>query len=182
MYKSHDNIWQDARTLAQNLGLVMGILLYVHSLLATALPEDKLSILHIRAGYAKLSQLTHRGTYLKGIALDQGSTHIRAASAITETNTSNQLTKAVIAGNRHHQAHYWALTAPNKPLLHAYADTMIYHPLTQEIELLGHARVQQGKHAFTAAQIRYDLKTQHVLTQSTPGEQTTLIIQAEKST
>lgn len=146
-----------------------------------ALPEDSQAVIHVQAGSAELSQQTHRGTYKGGIAIDQGSTHIRAISATTQGNASNQLIKATISGNPHMQAHYWALPAQDKPMVHAYADTIVYYPLTQDIELIGHARVEQGKHSFTAALIKYNIKTQHVVTEPVAGEQTTFIIQPDKT-
>lgn len=144
-----------------------------------ALPEDAQKVMHIQAGSAELSQQNHLGTYINGVSLDQGSTHIRAAKAITQGNASNQLVKAIIEGDLHTQAHYWGLVAQDKPMLHAYADKIIYYPLTQEVELIGHARIEQGKHAFTAPVIQYNLKTQHVSTKQLPGEQTTITIHPE---
>jgi lipopolysaccharide export system protein LptA len=146
-----------------------------------ALPEDSHAVIYVQAGSAILTQKTHRGTYKGGITIDQGSTHIRATSAITQGNGSNQLIKAMISGDLHNQVHYWALPAQDKPMVHAYADTIVYYPLTQEIELIGHARVEQGKHAFTAAVIHYNIKTQHVGTKPIAGEQTTFIIQPDKT-
>ena len=146
-----------------------------------ALPEDSQAVIHVQAGWAELSQQTHLGTYKGGIAIDQGSTHIRATSASTQGNASNQLVKAMIKGDPHNQAHYWALPAQDKPIVHAYADTIVYYPLTQDIELIGHARVEQGKHSFTAAVINYNIKTQHVGTNPMAGEQTTFIIQPDKT-
>lgn len=156
------------------------VLLMAFAVRAIALPEDAKAVLSVQAGSAELSQQSHLGVYKGGVALDQGSTHIRAASASTQGNAANQLVKAIIQGDAHTQAHYWSLLSLDKPMLHAYADTLIYYPIQQEVELIGHARVEQGKHTFTAAVIQYNLKTQHVSTKPMPGEQTTITIYPEQ--
>ncbi|HVT63510.1 MAG TPA: lipopolysaccharide transport periplasmic protein LptA, partial [Legionellaceae bacterium] len=149
--------------------------------LSFALPEDRQAVLMVQAGSADLNQTSHMGTYQGGIALDQGSTHIRAAKAFTYGNHANQLIKAVIEGDEKTQAHYWSLINPEKPFLHAYADKIIYYPLKEQVTLIGHARIEQGPHKMEASVIQYDLKTQHVVSQSHDNEQTIITIHPEKS-
>ena len=89
-----------------------------------ALPDDKQQVLQVNAGSADINQQTHQGIYREAVELDQGSTHIRSAEATTTGDAKNKLILAVIKGNPHAQAHYWTLTALDKPPLHAYADTI----------------------------------------------------------
>lgn len=147
-----------------------------------ALPEDSQQVLNLLANSADLNQQTHRGVYLGDVQLDQGSTHVRAAEAITEGNEKNQLIKAIAKGNSEAQAHYWALTAADKPPLHAYADNIYYYPERHLIELVGNARVEQGENVFSAPKISYDTVAQHVMTQSDATMRTTIIIHPEKKT
>jgi len=95
--------------------IYVSILCFLITNLCCALPEDRLKVTQLQAGSADLNQQTHRGIYLDNVQLDQGSTHIRAARAMTEGNAKNQLIKAVISGNSANQAHYWTLTATDKP-------------------------------------------------------------------
>jgi len=145
-----------------------------------ALPEDNKSLLTVHAGAADLNQNTHLGVYSGGVVLDQGSTHIRAAKARTQTNHKNQLIKAEIEGDKHTQAHYWTLPELGKPVLHAYADKMLYDPIQQRVELIGHARVRQGRHHMSSPILHYYIKTQHVVSMFKPGEQTTIVVHPEK--
>lgn len=145
-----------------------------------ALPEDKNEVINVRANSADLNQEKHMGKYIGSVELDQGSTHVRAAEAITEGNEKNELIKAVAKGNEKEQAHYWALTAQDKPPMHAYADNIYYYPERHLIELVGNAKVEQGTDSFSAPKISYDTEHQHVITQSDGKNRTVIIIHPEK--
>jgi len=146
-----------------------------------ALPEDNQAVLEMRAGSADINQETHQGEFLNHVELDQGTTHIRAAKAITESNAKNQLVKAVISGDTKQQAHYWVLVAVNKPMLHAYADTIYYYPEKHLIQLVGHAHVEQGTNSFSAPIINYDTLHQHVTSEQKNNERTVIIFHPEKA-
>ncbi len=158
-----------------------GFVLLCLSQTLVALPEDSKAVLLVHAGSADLNQTTHLGTYKGGVALDQGTTHIRAANALTQGNAANQLVKAIIEGDGSVQAHYWTLMSPDKPVLHAYADKIIYHALQDKIELIGHARVEQGQHQVTAPILHYHIKSQNVVSLPTTGEQTIITIHPEQT-
>lgn len=147
-----------------------------------ALPDDKQQILQVNAGSADMNQQTHQGIYRQAVELDQGSTHIRSAEATTTGDANNKLILAVIKGNAHAQAHYWTLTALDKPPLHAYADTIRYYPERHLIELIGHARVEQGNNSFSAHKIKYDTLAEHVMSESDGHTRTTIIFHPEKRT
>lgn len=155
-------------------------LIFCSSSSSFALPEDSQATLEMHAGSADINQETHRGVFKDQVELDQGTTHIRAVKAITESNTKNQLTKAVIIGDAEHQAHYWVLIALDKPLLHAYADTIYYYPDKHLIKLVGHAHVEQGNNSFSAPLICYDTLRQHVTSEPKDNERTLIIFHPEK--
>ncbi len=161
--------------------IICSLLLLLITTRGFALPEDSKEVLNLRADSADLNQETHQGTYTGDVQLDQGSTHLRAAEAITEGNAANKLVRAIAKGKKDVQAHYWALTAVDKPPLHAYADNIYYYPDRHLIELLGNAHVEQGENAFSAAKISYDTLHQHVITKSDGKMRTTIIIHPEKS-
>ncbi|WP_051398986.1 lipopolysaccharide transport periplasmic protein LptA [Legionella oakridgensis] len=147
---------------------------------AFALPEDRQQVLQLRADSADLNQEKHLGIYIGHVELDQGSTHLRAAEAITQGNSDNKLIRAVAKGNKEEQAHYWTLTAPDKPPLHAYANEIYYYPERHLIELIGQARIEQGQNSFLAPKITYDTERQHVLTHRDQKARTVITIYPEK--
>jgi lipopolysaccharide export system protein LptA len=137
--------------------------------------------MQLSAGSADLNQQDHRGIYIENVKLDQGTTHIRAAKAVTEGNSKNQLTKAIIHGNKETQAHYWTLTDTKKPPMHAFADIIYYYPAKHIITLVGNARVEQGEDSFSAPSITYDTLHQHVISKSDGQGPTTIVIHPGKN-
>lgn len=140
-----------------------------------ALTQDKQATVYLSAGSASINQSTHTGMYTDHVAIDQGTTHLRADTAETKTNEKNQLIFALAKGNAHALAHVWTDTAIDKPPVHAYADVIRYYPIEHRVELIGHARVVQGDNAFKAPLIIYDTLTQHVVTKPEGRERTTII-------
>jgi lipopolysaccharide export system protein LptA len=143
------------------------------------LAEDKHQVIKLRAQTADISQESHLGVYTGQVELDQGSTHLRASKAKTFVNDKNKLIKAIAEGCQGTQAHFWTLTALNKPPLHAYANIIRYLPEQHLIQLVGHARVEQGNDSFSAPEINYDTLNQHVKSESKHHEQTLIIIHPE---
>lgn len=163
--------------LLKSITLLLLILTSNHSL---AMPDDREKLVELSADSADLNQQTHRGEYIGDVQFDQGTTHLRAAKAITEGDKHNKLVFAVAEGNDKEQAHYWTQTAIDKPLLHAYADIIRYYPNRHLIELIGNAHVSQGDNSFTAPKISYDTLKQHVVSKSDGKTRTTIIIHPGK--
>jgi lipopolysaccharide export system protein LptA len=160
-----------------NVSIFFSLLLT--SQLCFSLPTDKQQIIKLSANSADINQETHKGIYTTDVSLDQGSTHLRADRAITHTDSTNKLVKAVIFGNKQEQAHFWTLTDEKKPALHAYADTIFYFPEKHLIQLKGNARVKQGTNSFLASQIDYDTMKKHIVSRSDQHKQTVIIIHPE---
>ncbi|QLZ69599.1 lipopolysaccharide transport periplasmic protein LptA [Legionella sp. PC1000] len=154
--------------------------LLMFSSFAYALTEDKEKVMHVMADSADLSQQEHKGIYTGNVELVQGTTNLQASKAVTLGNKKNQLEVAIATGTSEKQAHYWTITDPNKPPVHAYADTIRYYPLRHLIELIGNARVEQGENSFSAAKISYDTEKQHVLSQGNGSKRITIIYHPEK--
>jgi lipopolysaccharide export system protein LptA len=144
--------------------------------LCFALKEDRLQTVEVSADSADLDQYHHRGVYIGHVQLNQGTTHLRAAEAVTEGDDKNELIKAIIKGNKESQAHYWTAMALDKPLVHAYADTICYYPKRHLIELIGHARVEQGNDSFSAPKISYDTEKQLVISEHDKQKTRTMIV------
>ncbi len=145
-----------------------------------ALPDDREKIMQLSADTADLNQQTHQGEYIGNVQLDQGTTHLRAASARTEGDKQNKLILAIAKGDSKKQAHFWVITELNKPPLHALADLIQYFPERNIVELIGNARVTQGENSFSAPKIIYDTVKQHVVSRSNGKERTTIIIHPGK--
>ncbi len=132
------------------------------------------------ADKADLNQHEHKGIYIGNVELIQGTSNLQAAKAITQGNEKNQLIVAIAEGTSKKQAHYWTISDPKKPPVHAYADTIRYYPLKHLIELIGHARVEQGSDSFSAAKISYDTIEQHVISHGDEKQRIIIIYHPEK--
>lgn len=140
-----------------------------------ALSTDKEKVMHVLADSADLNQKQHKGIYIGNVELIQGSTNLLAAKAVTQGDDKNQIVVAIANGDKTKQAHYWTITDIKKPPFHAYADIIRYYPQRHFIELIGHARVEQGRDSFTAAKISYDTLEQHVLSEGDGDKKITII-------
>jgi len=158
--------------------IVSMVLLASQSVLA--LPDDRQKVAQLSAETADLNQQDHRGIYTGDVQFDQGTTHLRAAKAITEGDQHNKLTYAIAFGDKQELAHFWTQTALDKPLLHAYAREIRYYPDKHLIKLVGDARVEQGDNSFTAPTISYDTLKQHVISKSDGTTRTVIIFHPEK--
>lgn len=167
--------------LAINNIIVVSLLLLT-SQVTRAMPDDRNQIAQLSANTADLNQQTHRGEYVGNVEFDQGTTHLRAAKAVTEGNQQNKLKFAIAFGDNNTQAHYWEQTAIDKPLLHAYANEIRYYPDRHLIELIGDARVSQGDDSFSAPKISYDSLKKHVVAKSDGKTRTLIIIHPGKKT
>lgn len=162
--------------------IYFGILCLLLIPCAFALPTDKEQQLFFRADSVDINQATHHGLYIGQVELDQGSTHIRAHMVITDGDKDHQITKATLKGNTGAQAHYWVLTTQDKPPLHAFADVIYYFPERHMVELVGHAKVEQGDNLISGAYICYNTQTQHVVSNSGNHMRTTIVLHPEKKT
>ena len=154
---------------------ILILLLLTSNYSVYALSTDKEQVMRLMADSADLNQKQHQGTYVGHVELIQGSTNLLAAKAITQVDDKNQIIVAIAHGDNKKQAHYWTITDPKKPPFHAYADLIHYYPARHFIELIGHARVEQGKDSFSAAKISYDTLKQQVLSQGDGKERITII-------
>lgn len=162
------------KSLKQRLWIIFSLSFLVTQI-TLAMPDDRSKVAQLTANTADLNQQTHRGEYTGDVEFDQGTTHLRAAKAVTEGNQQNKLTFAIAFGEKNKPAHYWEQTAIDKPLLHAYANEIRYYPDRHLIELIGDAQVVQGDDSFSAPTISYDTIKKHVIAKS-DGKTRTLII------
>ncbi len=74
------------------------LILITLSFTSFALPEDQEKIMEFSADSADLNATAHRGEYIGNVEFNQGSSHLRAAKAITEGNQKNKLVVAIAEG------------------------------------------------------------------------------------
>ena len=141
-----------------------------------ALTSDRLEAIHFKAGHVTFNDKKGIGTYTGGVSIDQGSAHLRANHATTLMDKNHRLIRATAFGTKNKKAHFWTLSAADKPPLHAYADTIYYYPLKHELELIGHAHIKQGNNTLTAPHIRYDTETERLITTAKNNERTVILI------
>ncbi len=141
-----------------------------------ALGRDKEEAIQFEAGHVTLNHKIGTGNYTGGVSIDQGSSHLRAQCATTQIDEKRHLTLASAFGSADKKAHFWTLTSPEKPPLHAYANTIHYHPLTHQLELIGDAHIVQGKNELNASHIRYDIKAERFTTTAQNNKGTIILI------
>jgi lipopolysaccharide export system protein LptA len=145
-----------------------------------SLPSDETKLIELSADSADLNQKTHSGNYSGNVTYDQGTTHLRADRAVTNGNEKNKLIETIAMGSLTEQAHFWTQLSINKPIMHAYANTIKYYPDKHLIELIGNAKVTQGKNSFQASKISYDIVKQQVLSNGDEKKQISIVIHPEK--
>ena len=179
MYQMMANVLDFA---AKNKWLFLSLPFLLITKNSYSLPSDKSQKIEFNAGSADINNQKHLGVFLNNVILDQGTTHIRAAKAITQGNEKSKLVKAIIYGDLKNQAHYWTTTDINKPHVHAYADIIYYYPIDHKIKLIGNAKIIQGLDSFIADKISYDTLEQRVISQSDNMNRTTIIFHPGKDT
>lgn len=158
--------------------LLLGSLLLSQS--TFSLPEDRNQLAQLSANSADLNQQTHCGKYWGKVEFDQGTSHLRAAKAITKGNNQNKLILAIAYGDKTEQAHYWTQPSADQPLLHAYANEIHYCPEHHLIKLIGNAKVIQGKDSLTAEKIIYNTLKQQLISRNPNKTRTTFIFHPGK--
>ncbi|MCH9755809.1 MAG: lipopolysaccharide transport periplasmic protein LptA [Gammaproteobacteria bacterium] len=141
-----------------------------------ALTSDRTEAIQFEAGHVTFNDKKGIGTYTRGVSINQGSSHLRADSATTQMDKKHRLMSATAFGSKDERAHFWTSPTVDNPPLHAYADTICYHPLKHELELIGHAYIVQGKNQLTAPHIRYNIKAERFITTAQNNERTVILI------
>jgi lipopolysaccharide export system protein LptA len=154
---------------------------YLFLKIGFALPEDKQKPIHFSAGEVEWDHLQSHGIFKKNVSFEQGSTKLYASSGFSMGDKIHQFTKVVMYGDKKHQAHFITLPKANEPVLHAFADAMIYLPIQKHIILKGHVHVTQGRYQFHAPYVKYDTELKKLFTKPEHQESTTIIVNPEKT-
>lgn len=141
-----------------------------------ALPSDKGKPLTFRADEVSLSGQSHLGNLSGHVEIEQGTTRLKADKVEIRTNDKQKLTLVKAFGNKRHQAYFISVLEAGKPAIEAYADLITYDPDNDLVFLKGHAIVKQNGSSFSAPSIRFDIKKQHVSTDSSTKGRTQITI------
>lgn len=140
--------------------LVLGALCAAASV--WALKTDKNQPINIQADHGDFqgnsSSSNGTGVYTGHVVITQGSIKITADKAILDM-VNGEVQQADMTGN--------PATFQQQPdhgaLMHGMANKIIYDATRNEVNLLGHAHLQQGSRLFTADVIRYNTSSEHVV-------------------
>ena len=154
-----------------NLALLLSLHFSIY-----ALPSDRLKTLYFEADKVTYDNSRHRGTYTGHVKLKQGTSHLNASYAVTLSNKDNQLKKAIAKGAQNEKAHFWTKTDSAKPMLHAYANKIIYYPFLRQIRLIGQAKIVQGDNRYIADNIQYDMDNSRIISKQNSRSRTTIIL------
>jgi len=122
---------------------------------------------------------------IKGIAVYEGRVKVTQGSRLLTADRLELHRDA--AGNAHKfiatgsPARYQSKTSPDKPLLHAKANTIEYDVQQQLLSLIGDARVEQDHDLYSAPRIEYDQKTGSVHSPSDKKGRTRIIIKPREN-
>ncbi len=140
--------------------LVLGALCAAVS--AWALKTDKSQPINIQADHGDFQGNSNSnngtGVYTGHVVITQGSIKITADKAILNM-VNGEVQTADMTGS--------PATFQQQPdhgaLMHGAANEIIYDETRNEVNLLGHAHLQQGQRLFTADVIRYNTSSEHVV-------------------
>lgn len=142
--------------------------------------DDKNQPVSVQADSVSIDNKEGQSQYEGNVLVQQGSTHLTAAKAVVYTTKENSIREAVAYGAGKVQAHYWTITDPKKPELHAYADTIQIFPDKHIVYLIGNAKVSQGEDLYQAPRIEYNSETQHVFSPQSKQGRTTIVIHPQQ--
>ncbi len=159
--------------------LFLGLTLIANG--AQALPEDRAQPIKIEADRADMDEKKGVSTYSGTVILQQGSLSIEAEKITIRSNTAG--IEEVMAYGA--PAHFSQQPATDKPMTHAYGESIEYQLNSEQITLTGQAKLIQNGDAFSGKRIVYDIRhaTVEAMGGKSPADgRVQLIIQPRKPT
>lgn len=152
--------------------LVLGLL---HTSLAWAIPEDDETDIHITSEQFTYNNQTGVATYIGNVLAVQGSRKLTGDEMQVYRLPNGEIEKIITNGK---QAKYQALTAHDKPMLHARANTIIFEVVDKNLTLITDAHVEQGGDEYDSPLIEYDTLQKIVKSPQTGEGRTTIILKS----
>lgn len=134
-----------------NITRLTGILFWLLSCQAIALPSDQDKPIQIEAGKVEMNEKEGTSRYSGGVRITQGSRLLTGDEILIES-TDNKIDKITISGK---PAHFSQMTIENETV-EASSYTMVFHAKTEILELTEQAVLKQKDNTFQSEHIAYD--------------------------
>lgn len=136
--------------------IIAGAAVLLSAIPAYALQSDRQQPISIEADQGSLDQVNHVTTFTGNVIINQGSIHIRSATAqMTRNDKGEQLMKA--SG---HPAYFSQTLDNNKGVVNGQAENADYSSVTGVVTLTGNAIVTRGGDRAEGSVITYDTRTE----------------------
>ena len=166
------------RYIKQSLQIISLALLLCSPVFAKTTPDDEQQI-HIKSDSFHFDNQNGIATYTGHVLATQGTRQLTGDRLeIYRDPKTGQIDKLIAYGE---PAKYQGLTAPDKPLLFAHAQTITYWVATESLILTGQAEITQAGDVYRAAQIEYDGVKQTVYSPPSDQGQTFIILKNRTS-
>lgn len=144
--------------------------------------EDRHQAIEIHADRAIRQERQGLTAYKGNVLIQQGSLRLEADAVTISQAESDSPTEIIASGQ---PAKFSQQPDPDKPLIHAWADTIYYHLGDGKILLDGNARLEQGEAQVSSARIEYLISEQVFSAGSDrngdePGSRVQVIIPAQQ--
>jgi lipopolysaccharide export system protein LptA len=151
--------------------------MFFYSVAAMAIPEDNEADIHITADKFTYNHETGIATYIGNVLAVQGTRQLTGDEMQVYRLADGEIEKIITIGE---QAKYQAITDPNKPMLHARADTIIFEVTEDYLTLIEDAHVKQGGDEYESPLIEYDTLRKIVKSPQSEQGRTTIILQPKE--
>lgn len=135
------------------------VLLFFISMNASSLESDSSAEIIIESDRAEIDRKAGTAIYIGHVELTQGTLLIHADRITLYSNQSNQLTKAIAAGN---PAHFQQQMEGDKGLTNANSNIITYKTNEKTVTLFENAILKQEGHSFSGNLITYDIANENV--------------------
>lgn len=133
--------------------------LLVTSPAALALPEDAQQEVHITADQARFQEKTGQATYRGNVLVEQGTLRVTGQQLAIQLQADGSMKTAHMLGD---QATYQQKIDPNKGLVTARANDILFDTLQETITLTGNAYLVQDGATFSGPKIVYSTRNKQV--------------------
>lgn len=128
-------------------------LLLITPLLSHALADDQNQMIEVFSDQANYSEKTGKAIYTGNVIITQGSIKLEAERVEVEQQSSSLLATG-------QPAHFEQQPDPDKPIIKASAQSILYKQLEGHVELTGDAHVHQGETNIKSEHIIYNVNEQ----------------------
>lgn len=142
---------------------------------AISLPEKENKNVILMADNVKFNNKKKKGNYLGHVYIKQGSSILHANTAVTYSDTYNQLLKAIANGKNNINAKFETIPEGETKKLTGNAKKITYYPKKRIVQLDGNAILIHGKNTYRSEIIIYDIDHKKLISTKKPHKRTTII-------